>query len=622
MTDEASGQSAPKEPIDIPWLRASADDFSNVDFESPIAESKTADCSELSDLFRQAMQSHAEDSAEGRVFSMLSGVTGMYFKPEDRNDPFGPMFQGPSGRSAIPADFRTCIDLLDEAAGRTKHPVLRARLADLCALLDRKRGRLGFIALSAYLEIIERVESGEFQFRFEEASDVLSRHSEEVLCRALQLGRILGWDKPETVLARERASRLRLRANESLTPNPAYWFNKLDLDYGVSDATEVAKSIEELIGAIASKTDFDTIADLWRLAARAYHRAKLSDDDNRCRAEAAECLVKLAESNADSAMLASHELSKAIAELHGIPGKKDRRKELHHRLIDVQSRIVDEMTTFSHEIDLKDIIVQVQEVFRKRNLKEKLFALAVIDQVPEPDELAGQAVDSIREHPLSSLFGASHHDSEGKVIHRSEGAGFGDSADDSAIQQQIAQSESFRRQYDVSSKFEVARREITTQHYLSEEVFFALLTHSPFVPNDLVLTFSRGFVRLFQGDFISALYILTPLLENSLRYVLKAHGEDVTILDDATQTQQDRTISSLFEQMRPQLDQIFSKKTTANIERVFLTKPGPYIRHALSHGLLRDGDPQGPDAIYACWMIFQLCLNPLYPYRDRFELPD
>ena len=173
----------------------------------------------------------------------------------------------------------------------------------------------------------------------------------------------------------------------------------------------------------------------------------------------------------------------------------------------------------------------------------------------------------------------------------------------------------------VGSKFEVGRLAIVQNHYLSEDVFVALLIHSPFVPNDLVGTFSRGVLRLFQGDFVSALYILTPLLENSLRYVLKNYGEDVTIFDDATQIQKDRTISSLFEQMRPQLDKIFTKPITADIERVFLSKPGPYIRHALSHGLLRDGDPQGADAIYACWIIFRLCLMPLYPYRDNIRLP-
>jgi hypothetical protein len=44
--------------------------------------------------------------------------------------------------------------------------------------------------------VIERVETGEFQFRFEETSNALSRHSAELLRRTLQLGRILGWDTP------------------------------------------------------------------------------------------------------------------------------------------------------------------------------------------------------------------------------------------------------------------------------------------------------------------------------------------------------------------------------------------------------------------------------------------
>ena len=108
--------------------------------------------------------------------------------------------------------------------------------------------------------------------------------------------------------------------------------------------------------------------------------------------------------------------------------------------------------------------------------------------------------------------------------------------------------------------------------------------------------FGRSLER--KGDFTSALYTLTPLLEASLRHFLKLNGHDVTIFDDATQTQQDRTITSLFEQMR-------------DIENVFLIRPGPHIRHDLAHGLLHDGAPYSPDAVYACWLIFQLCLLPL-----------
>jgi hypothetical protein len=141
------------------------------------------------------------------------------------------------------------------------------------------------------------------------------------------------------------------------------------------------------------------------------------------------------------------------------------------------------------------------------------------------------------------------------------------------------------------------------------------------VPPDLLGTFCRGFLRFFQGDFISATYILTPLLENSLRHVLKASGHDVTNFKDATQTQADLTISSLFEQMRTELDKVFAKAVTTNIENVFLNKPGPHLRHSLAHGLLDDGTPHGADAIYGCWLIFRLCVLPLVPYREKLQFP-
>ena len=103
---------------------------------------------------------------------------------------------------------------------------------------------------------------------------------------------------------------------------------------------------------------------------------------------------------------------------------------------------------------------------------------------------------------------------------------------------------------------------IGADHYLTDDLLAHVLGLSPFVPRDLLMTFCRGFVRFFQGDFVSGLYILAPLLENSLRHVLKSHGHDVSKFDDANLTQQDRTISILFEQMRDELDSIFGKART------------------------------------------------------------
>ena len=271
-------------------------------------------------------------------------------------------------------------------------------------------------------------------------------------------------------------------------------------------------------------------------------------------------------------------------------------------------------------MDLRDLAQQVENNIKSLGLVDMLLAFASLARSPTPEQLVEEATKAIQEHPLASIFGATHHDREGKVVHRTEGGVFGDDGSDPAVQNQIAQAESIRRNI-VAFEIDVVRRTITEQHYLSEEIFKILLQHSAFVPQDLLQTFAEGFLRFFRGDFVSAMYILTPLLENSLRLCLKSYGHDVTKFDDETQTQQDRTISSLFEQMRSELDSIFGTAITTDIDNVFLRRPGPYLRHSLAHGLLHDGDPYGSNAMYGCWLIMRLCLLPLIPHRERISLP-
>jgi hypothetical protein len=543
----------------------------------------------------------------------------MLFKPQDRNEPFGAMAMWADGRrTAIPSDFRGApVSVLATLAERARHPVLRARLADMSWLIDRKRTPLGIAAVVAYVDIIRKVDVGALAWEHSDNPGPLTQTGRDLLRRALQIGRRVGWETPEALATRAMATDLRNRALRERRIMPGVWFSHLDLDFGISDPAEVGDALDRFVAARGRDGDGHEVVEAWRLTARAYRLAKKDEDAHRCQAAAAEQLVLMAEQQQHSAMLASHLLGQAIAELHGIPGKKERRKELRHRLVDAQAGVSEEMSGFSQPLDLKDVAEATEQRFGGRNLRDALFAFAALAVSPDPGDLTRQAVEAIRQYPLSSLFGASHHDREGKVVYRTKGGDFGDGSDSDAVRQQIAQSEIIRRTIIVSGQIEVARQTITLHHFLYEDALAVLFMRSPFVPHDLVTTFSRGIWRFFQGDFTSALYILTPLLENSLRHVLRLRGHEVTIFDDATQTQQDRTISALFAQMRGELDAAFGTAITSDIERLFLSKPGPYLRHAVSHGLLHDGDPYGADAIYGCWLIFHLCMVPLFRIREQ-----
>lgn len=610
-----------------PWRFVTVEDLTNFALEQPIADSDAADCNELAVLYRaQAFPDEKvqpPDSPKLRVFTLISAALNMYFKPEERNEPFGAFVTWADGRrSQIPSDLVPHIDVLAHIAQRVTNPVLKARLADICWILDRKRWQLGHAALSAYVNTVTSVDLGILKFQFSEVDGALRRETCNHLRRALFIGRTVGWDRPETQAARQLVEQLRLRSAADGQLMSLLWFSELDLQFGITkDTAELASAMETAIATQPVPENSHDIVDLWNFSSRAYFRAKRESDAYRCRSEAAENLVRQAEAVVTSSpLMASTLLSSAIAQLGGSPFHKTRRQELRHRLIDVQPRVLDEMSSFSHPMDLSELVEDTRDRLGKVGLLQKLFLFACLARSPEPEDLHKEASQALRANPLSGLFGATHLDRDGKVLHRTMAGSIGSDAD-SAILAQIMQAEKIRRHVLATGAIDVARQMIITGHYVSPDGLNSLLQLSPAVPPALAWTISHGFLRFLQGDFTGSTYILIPMLEAILRHLLRCAGHDVTTFDDANQTQEDRTISSMFDSMRAELDEILGTALTMDLENVFLKKPGPSLRHALAHGLLHDGSPFATDAIYGCWLILRLCLLPLVPHRHDLEAP-
>jgi hypothetical protein len=147
---------------------------------------------------------------------------------------------------------------------------------------------------------------------------------------------------------------------------------------------------------------------------------------------------------------------------------------------------------------------------------------------------------------------------------------------------------------------------------MGEGDLFTLLRQSAFVPPDLVRSYARGLASFLHNDMISALAILAPMLEASVLHVLKSAGVDVVFHNENDQTQEDVSIQRVFDRLRAELDGIFGEDITDDIERVFLARSGPALRHAVAHGDFHDRTAYSADARYGCWLLFRLCLLPLF----------
>lgn len=138
---------------------------------------------------------------------------------------------------------------------------------------------------------------------------------------------------------------------------------------------------------------------------------------------------------------------------------------------------------------------------------------------------------------------------------------------------------------------------------------------SPFVPADREDLFSLAFARFFGGDFISALHILVPQMENSLRHVLKQAGHEPSSIR-SDMTQENRTLSVMLNKDRGSLEGIYGTAIVYEIENLFDFRGGPALRHQLAHGLVSGAACYGADAIYACWFMFRLCCLHVFGHWD------
>ena len=591
------------------------DEFVTNDFESPLANSTNVDCVNLSTLYGEAAAREEETGNEiaVRVFRLLKEVCQIHFKPDDNAEPYGPMMVIHNTRSMIPSDLRgDQSEVFSEIASDIRNPGLRARLSDIAWLNNRKSANSAREAIRAYCEAIQLVRDGKAEFSSKEQA--ASSHSGcQMLRRSCQIANSTGWKDPEVS---ELKTLIQAVTADALTRKDFVGYlniGTLSLDYNIENPLAIAENAKQMASE-ALNDPYDS-QHLWELAARGYRQAQDNEESNDCLASAAECYVTMASADDFKGMRAAAWLMEAIKKLRNIPNTKIRRQEIEAKLRDAQEAIADEMVEISTEFDPSDLVEYAQKKVAGLTLPGALAEFAKLDRSPEVQQLRDNVQKQAKENPLLSMIPRSIHDDEGKVVSSSPGL-IGEDGDEKAIHHLIAENEVARRQLTVYGLIEPARQKINSEHLLEQRYIQPIVSMSPFVPEERTDLFSLGFARFFNGDFISALHILVPQLEHSLRYVLEQTGVDSSRIKN-DMTQENRTLSVMLEKDRGKLEKIFGSAIVFEIENIFDFRGGPSIRHQVAHGLISGNECHAPDSIFACWFIFRLCCLPLLPHWQQ-----
>nr|WP_314901580.1 DUF4209 domain-containing protein [uncultured Deefgea sp.] len=303
----------------------------------------------------------------------------------------------------------------------------------------------------------------------------------------------------------------------------------------------------------------------------------------------------------------------AIGELRAIGGMHEKIQILKKELQKYEDDSLSEFGEFTIPIDLTEARQATIDSFKELETHEMLFHLAFTPRNPKKNTLHAKCLEKKSEYLFSSLFGKCFSDKTGKVIASSPSASSGDQPSEEWFDHESLTELDLH--YHISAEGLIKPACITISRYqnINEQNLEPIVSQSAFVPPGHESIFALGFARFIQGDMISAVHLLVPQLENSLRYVLKNRGSSTAKMN-VDLTQEDQSLSQMYSNHKEELEQVFGVDITYVIHLLFNLKGGPMLRHEMAHGKFTADQSYQSACIYACWLMYYLTCAPLYKH--------
>jgi hypothetical protein len=574
-------------------LRCGADELLN---QNPPA---TAYHELWSRLFAAA-QAAVEDAPKAAALTFLAKVSSMMLEPDDRAASFKPMMWSPAGRTALPEDFTAAdVGLMADFAPTVQHPLLRARLADLVWLKERRRGiAFAHMAIEGYQQ--PPVSDPEWDF------EVLKCRQ-----RAIQLAHSTG--KGGGIQAAEIAGELlgafwnALEAGDQIAA--LRYLRPLQIEGLLREkSSQIAEALER--EGRRQLDGNDPFSSLLFAESAVVWFSRAQDDERRAAAQILVAESWVAQADKDGTGITTHHCyTKAIdayrrvsAQYRAKFGSADAIAQLRAKLPAAGQDMLARMKTVSHSFDISDLVAEAVGKVQGLAPDKALFAFCRIAPWPSLEALRREA-----EIPLSgiaALFSSTSVDEDGRVIAVEDGVDDADSRERRLVAEMIKAS---ARRSDIAARalIDPALDVIRQQCHLSPQDFYVIAQLSTLVPGDRTDLVAKGLYAGYCRDFVQAIHILMPQFEHMVRVVLKEAGAQTTSRQD--DIEMELGLSALVE--LPQMKERFGEHLTFTV-RALMCKPlGPNLRNQVAHGLAGSNLCNSGYGVYAWWLILALVVE-------------
>lgn len=398
-----------------------------------------------------------------------------------------------------------------------------------------------------------------------------------------------------------------------------YRLSNLIYKYELLNEDDIAVNAEVMSMNHFGEAYFEAVKKMLSFAGYVYKKCGDIESGKRCYLESVNLTLQQAEKS-NSGSIKSHWYRQAIGEYRSIGGMEREISRAREKLSQIRDSVIDEMHLFSLPLDLKDVIKEIEEGYGKLGFNELIKLLIVRFSLTTIDQIKSEVKETANQSAFLRMSGQSIHDEDGRLIaYNSPLKDVDYLSDDDAISTYL-RSSSIQHQVYVDGEFEVVRRFVLGSKTLNENTFDPITHQSYFVPPGYSEIFSLAFYKLWQGDYLSACYILIPQVENSMRWVLELYNKDTTKIDPKL-LEEATSISQMLANLKPTLEDIFTPKIVLSLDMLFNFKGGPSLRHNSAHGRMNAGQCYSPTSVYACCFIFYLTCLPLFKDWDDLVAP-
>ena len=394
-------------------------------------------------------------------------------------------------------------------------------------------------------------------------------------------------------------------------------------------STEIATKLETLARHSERISEY--------LGAREYFNAssnwfKLSGDHEKWTAmtvEVAECWAKEADvklkSEQPSHGVAATYFEKAIQTYRTIPRAMraihrvdDRIGELRRYLNESGEKSLGEMGVIrSRGVDIGQIVEDARNSVKGKALDKALEAFVNELEGENFGRLRESTIKQIRSYPVQALFSATVMKRDGRVIAKRPAVNLSTTLsdeDEAQYNEEVVRSkmvENYRIHVDLAVRGYIwpVLEVLHMEHRLREADFVDIARQSPIVPIGREVLFDKALYAGYDRDYVTALHILIPQIENMVRYHLKQAGVNTTNLD-SNGIENEIGLNSLMDLSETQ--EMFGEDLSFEIEALFCDAIGPNLRNELAHGLLDERACESTAAIYAWWFGLKLVLNSFW----------